>query len=975
MKKLLAIMLSLCLIISCFALLGVSQNYTPKVSIEKFSAELCEMNRKYKDEPVGNRLIVKSKRNIAVFDSVDVVEGYEDLHIIQFDNSESAKEALEYYNSSKLIEYAEPDITITACDVDYTSHLSWGSESIGTDDYFSYIENKEELPEIIVGVIDTGVELEHEFLKDRIIQTGVNYSDSGESGSENDDHGHGTHCAGIVVDNTLDNVKIEGFKALDSTGSGSSSNITSAIYAAIENNVNVISMSLGGPGHSDAMQEAVDLAISKNITVCASAGNNGDIAANYCPANLDGVITVAAHDENYEIPLWSNKGDIVDIIAPGVSIESSWLDNTYEIHSGTSMACPFVSAACSLLLSDDPQLSPEELINILQLNGKEYISSTSLNGKKILYIGNVEGHKQRTEKPIFITESDVYEDSVDVELQCNDANAHIYYTLDGSFPSVSNSMLYEEPIHLTQTTQIRAFALSENKHKSLLIMNEYYVASQEDDSMYEINDEGVITAYHGNNIYLKVPAKIHGIKVVGIGENVFYDSEMIRIFLPETIKTVGKKAFWSCSQLRQVNLPSVESIGVEAFEWCNKLTTVELKTPVSVEEKAFFRCDRLVNIDLSKLVNIERYSFYSCKALSSIYNDKLTKIPSSAFRDCKGLIYIELPNVTKVEDYGISYDWLLEHIKIPNLTEIGDHGMYNNDSLISVDFPKLNTLTGSHHFASCKSIAEISIPSFNGKLPNYCFTGMKNIETVKLDGVTELGKNSFEYSNIEKAIFKEVITMGAQAFRDTKIRTLYLPKVVTTGENTFNKAIINELFIPSLITAGYLPLTGEDNRIYLSDSFEGCTAITGAEKNCTIIALAGSYADTFAHMTIEQPRSKPNEMKFIDSYSLVHYIGSYSYKGKTHYDFCLENMGDILELADNIDCRFTVNGEEVSAEGGAHKGDNLYLSFTAPDSTDITSLRACINIDGMEFKSPELTDFGEAAAVDALPENECEHSW
>ena len=433
MKKLLAFLLSLSLVIGCFAFLGVTTNLTPDKSIEEFSAELTEMNRKYKNEPVSNRLIVKSKRDIAVLDSVDVVEGYEDLHIVQFDNSESAEEALEYYKSSTLVEYVEEDFTVSTNNINIKSHLSWGSESIGADDYFSYLENINELPEIVVGIIDTGVELNHEFLKNRIIQTGVNYSDSGESGSENDDHGHGTHCAGIVVDNTLDNVKIEGFKVLNSTGSGSSSNITSAIYAAIENNVNIISMSLSGRGYSYAMQEAVDLAISKNITVCASAGNNCDDAANYCPANLNGVITVAAHDEYNSIPLWSNEGEIVDIIAPGVSIESSWLNNTYEILSGTSMACPFVSAACSLLLSENNHLSPEELLNILKLNGIDYDDpSSTLNGKKLLYIGDIEGHKQRTETPIFITESDVYEDSVDVELQCNDANAQIYYTLDGN---------------------------------------------------------------------------------------------------------------------------------------------------------------------------------------------------------------------------------------------------------------------------------------------------------------------------------------------------------------------------------------------------------------------------------------------------------------------------------------------------------------------------------------------------------------
>ena len=429
MKKLLALLLSICLTVSCFALLGVSQNYTPKVSIEEFSAELCEMNRKYKDEPVGNRLIVKSKRNIAALNSVDIVEGYEDLHIVQFDDSESAEEALEYYNDSKLIEYAEQDFTMSTTEIDYEPHLSWGSESMGTDDYYSYLEGVDNLPEVIVGVIDTGIELNHEYLSDRIIPTGVNYSNSGNPDSEKDDNGHGTHCAGIIVDNTLENVKIEAFKVLNSQGSGNVTSIISGIYSAIENDVNIISMSLGGPGTSRAMQSAVDLAISKNITVCAAAGNSGAPASLFCPANLNGVITVGAHDCYDKIPTFSNYGDAVDIIAPGVSVYSSYIGNTYKSLSGTSMACPHAAAVCALLLSKNISSSPSELLNTILASGREFeiVPSREEDRDKLaLYIGVIKDDTNRTAPPEFITLPQVYEDYVDVELFCKEENSQIY---------------------------------------------------------------------------------------------------------------------------------------------------------------------------------------------------------------------------------------------------------------------------------------------------------------------------------------------------------------------------------------------------------------------------------------------------------------------------------------------------------------------------------------------------------------------
>ena len=199
-----------------------------------------------KNEPVINRLIVKSKYKINELDSVDVVEGYNDLHIVQFDDSDSASEALEYYENNRLIEYAEEDALVTILDepavldnqlFGYGNHLSWGSDFIGTDDYIDCLESDSELPEIIVGIIDTGIDLNHEFIKDRIIKTNFNMSDTGIENSENDDKGHSTHVAGIIVDNTTDNVKIEGYKVLNSKGAGTVSTVSVAVETAVANGV------------------------------------------------------------------------------------------------------------------------------------------------------------------------------------------------------------------------------------------------------------------------------------------------------------------------------------------------------------------------------------------------------------------------------------------------------------------------------------------------------------------------------------------------------------------------------------------------------------------------------------------------------------------------------------------------------------------------------------------------------------------
>ena len=130
-----------------------------------------------------HRLIVKSKYDINPLDSVEIVEGYNDLHIVQFDDLESTQKALEYYEKQKNIEYAEPDSVVSTLEyedtepnentdlnrgITYANHLSWGSESIGVDDYIDYLGDIETLPEIIVGIIDSGLEFEHELLKERV---------------------------------------------------------------------------------------------------------------------------------------------------------------------------------------------------------------------------------------------------------------------------------------------------------------------------------------------------------------------------------------------------------------------------------------------------------------------------------------------------------------------------------------------------------------------------------------------------------------------------------------------------------------------------------------------------------------------------------------------------------------------------------------------------------------------------------------
>lgn len=217
-------------------------------------------------------------------------------------------------------------------------------------------------------VIDTGILASHPDLKSKIsITFSKNYSSNIRS-KWNDDNGHGTHVAGIIgaQDNTIGivgtapNVNLIAVKVLNRFGSGSYSNILAGLnYVAQWKNENpsvkaVVNMSLGG-----GVFEPVDIAIRNlinnyGISVVVAAGNDGQNAANTSPARVAEAITVGAYNNTNNIfASFSNFGNGVDLLAPGVNIRSCWLSNGYRILSGTSMAAPMVAGAVVDMIANE----------------------------------------------------------------------------------------------------------------------------------------------------------------------------------------------------------------------------------------------------------------------------------------------------------------------------------------------------------------------------------------------------------------------------------------------------------------------------------------------------------------------------------------------------------------------------------------------------------------------------------------------
>lgn len=213
--------------------------------------------------------------------------------------------------------------------------------------------------EITIAIIDSGCCTNHPDLKKNIIG-GRNFTqeDSGDVNIFEDYGGHGTHVAGTIAGNghilgVAPNSKLLILKALDKNGNGNITSVVSAINYAIKQEVDIISMSLGCPVDVQQLKISINNALNKNISVVCACGNNGDNLAytneiDY-PAYYNEVISVGAVDNTRTNANFSNSNKEIDLVAPGVNIVSTSLNNGYASLDGTSMATPHVTGALALL--------------------------------------------------------------------------------------------------------------------------------------------------------------------------------------------------------------------------------------------------------------------------------------------------------------------------------------------------------------------------------------------------------------------------------------------------------------------------------------------------------------------------------------------------------------------------------------------------------------------------------------------------
>lgn len=301
-------------------------------------------------------------------------------------------------HSNPDVEYAQPVYVYrlsapSVSAVVYANDLlpqQWGIKASHLDPLWEKV-SEEKRKNIIIAIVDSGVDLNHPDLKDSL-ERGANFvNPSLPTANANDDNGHGTHVAGIAAAITNNGIGIAGvaggvrilpIKVTNAKGTGNSRSIGLGIIEAADRGASVINLSLGGDSIDPYLQDAIQYAQKKGAVVVAASGNESNHATGVhapvaYPAAYPGVISVGAIDEPdtdditnnntgaYRNAYFTNTGPELKVVAPGVNIYSTVPGGAYTIKSGTSMATPYVTGLAAMLKAANPKLNADQIQTII----------------------------------------------------------------------------------------------------------------------------------------------------------------------------------------------------------------------------------------------------------------------------------------------------------------------------------------------------------------------------------------------------------------------------------------------------------------------------------------------------------------------------------------------------------------------------------------------------------------------------------
>lgn len=291
-------------------------------------------------------------------------------------------------NKCKLLPYIREDIH--GLSTQSAQFTGWEIQEFHVSDRWRYSQGEG----VTVAVIDTGCDLNHEDIKNNLVQ-GKNFIDPRKDPI--DSNGHGTHVSstiaaennGIGMVGVAPKTKIMPLKALNDDGTGDLRAIIEAIVWASDQSVDFITMSLGAPQGLEELHNAIKYAAKKNVIIFCAAGNSGPNVDLMYPAHYSEVISIGAIDKNLNRTEFTCSGEELDFLAPGHEIIGAVPGNRYAMMSGTSMSNPYAVGCASLLLSFAKKIKYSAMDTMLKTS-EDYISifrKTALKLKDPKYKG------------------------------------------------------------------------------------------------------------------------------------------------------------------------------------------------------------------------------------------------------------------------------------------------------------------------------------------------------------------------------------------------------------------------------------------------------------------------------------------------------------------------------------------------------------------------------------------------------------
>lgn len=778
------------------------------------------------------RLIVRADSRFNKYGALEDVNGFEDFHILQYESPEAAMDAYNQLQNEKNVIEVDLDLVCTYADstpdnpelILKDEFLNdWSRDRTQSKRLQEYLaETDIHINEIIVGVVDTGIDYTHETFEGRVKRTYFNVSSSGKTDDEMDSETfyHGTTVSSIIVNNSPKNVKVAVYKV----GDGENLTVTAisaGLLAAIEK-CDIINTSLTSLSDVSLIRKCVLKAYSKNIPVFACVGNSGRIETHAAPANIPECIAVSATDFNNATTFMNTLTLNSDISAPGEHIAVAVPRNRYARFSGTSYSAPCAAALGAILKSTNPEITVDEIDTRLKgtsFDVKRYNESQSSQGRfmnnyhslwdgvGMIQFCNALGLEKLAAPNEINLKDKVYVGEQTCTITCPDEDAIILYTTDGMYPALENANVYTEPFQITQCTRIRAVAYyADGGYYSDEVETTPRIQYTDSDENFVINSNGIITQYIGNISDLYVPETISGIEVTGFSKGAF--NTVIGLTLPETVTEIPVSAFAKNSTIEFVRGEGIVTVKSGAFSQSN-IMYVEFPVAECIQDQAFNLAAKFCAGYFPNVKIIEGDAF-SYSRIISFYGPEVQEIDDSAFGQCSRLEKVYFPQCTIINEI-----W-------------GNNGVFDSCSrLVSVEMPLITNLTA--YALNDTAILKADFPY------------IKTIEEKAFYNCFEL-----EYVNMPA-----LLTVPKQAFGSYGVNPIAKPRffsfdsVTEIEKDAFGKHTTARIEFSHLETAQSLPQT-EGCIISMPSTFRECTEDTNG-RNYKVYGTKGTYAEQWAN--------------------------------------------------------------------------------------------------------------------------------